>query len=125
MAKVWVLDTETKGTGAEMVPLEKALERTRSAPGARPPSIVATPRREAEPSPAPAEAPPEPRRFKVVNVLSREVLVEAAGVHETVEALKTVGSVVDVRIDVWDPAAAGWRPLSGRERRALWGFRDR
>jgi hypothetical protein len=24
--KVWVLDTETKGTGAEMVPLEKARE---------------------------------------------------------------------------------------------------
>jgi hypothetical protein len=26
MARVWVLDTETKGTGAEMVPLEKVLE---------------------------------------------------------------------------------------------------
>jgi hypothetical protein len=26
MRKVWVLDTETKGTGAEMVPLEKVLE---------------------------------------------------------------------------------------------------
>ncbi len=25
MAKVWVLDTETKGTGANMVPLEKVL----------------------------------------------------------------------------------------------------
>ena len=28
MAKAWVLDTDTKGTGAEMVPLEK-LERQR------------------------------------------------------------------------------------------------
>jgi hypothetical protein len=27
MAKVWVLDTETKGTGANVVPLEKVLER--------------------------------------------------------------------------------------------------
>jgi hypothetical protein len=27
MAKVWVLDTETKGTGAQMVPLEKVLEK--------------------------------------------------------------------------------------------------
>jgi hypothetical protein len=26
MAKVWVLDTETKGTGAQMVPLEKVLK---------------------------------------------------------------------------------------------------
>ncbi len=28
MGKVWVLDTETKGTGAEMVPLEKAQRRS-------------------------------------------------------------------------------------------------
>jgi hypothetical protein len=27
MGKVWVLDTETKGTGAQMLPLEKVLER--------------------------------------------------------------------------------------------------
>jgi hypothetical protein len=27
MGKVWVLDTETKGTGANVVPLEKVLER--------------------------------------------------------------------------------------------------
>jgi hypothetical protein len=27
MAKVWVLDTETKGTGANVVPLEKVLTR--------------------------------------------------------------------------------------------------
>ena len=27
MAKTWVLDTETKGTGANMVPLEKVLEQ--------------------------------------------------------------------------------------------------
>src|SRR5215211_4765143 len=27
MGKIWVLDTETKGTGAEMVPLEKVLNR--------------------------------------------------------------------------------------------------
>jgi hypothetical protein len=27
MGKVWVLDTETKGTGAEMVPLEKTLKK--------------------------------------------------------------------------------------------------
>ena len=43
MAKTWVLDTETKGTGAHMVPLEKVLEepereapRRRSAPAPKP-----------------------------------------------------------------------------------------
>jgi hypothetical protein len=30
MGKVWVLDTETKGTGAQMVPLEKVLEKPES-----------------------------------------------------------------------------------------------
>src|SRR3954469_13429487 len=29
MRKVWVLDTETKGTGAQVVPLEKALQEPR------------------------------------------------------------------------------------------------
>jgi hypothetical protein len=38
MGKVWVLDTETKGTGAEMVPLEKVLEkRAPDGAPARPP----------------------------------------------------------------------------------------
>ena len=31
MGRVWVLDTGTKGTGAEMVPLEKVLQRPDSA----------------------------------------------------------------------------------------------
>jgi hypothetical protein len=31
MAKVWVLDTETKGTGARMVPLENVLEKDKPA----------------------------------------------------------------------------------------------
>ena len=38
MAKTWVLDTETKGTGANMVPLEKVQKKPGSdeAPAARP-----------------------------------------------------------------------------------------
>jgi hypothetical protein len=38
MAKTWVLDSETKGTGANMVPLEKVLKEPGSeeAPAARP-----------------------------------------------------------------------------------------
>jgi hypothetical protein len=53
MAKVWVLDTETKGTGAEMVPLEKVLEKgapkADPAPGSR--------RRVGRPAKEPASAP--------------------------------------------------------------------
>jgi hypothetical protein len=54
MAKRWVLDTDTKGTGAHMVPLEKVLERE------DPP-----PRERMGAKPAPAgrtERPPTSRR---------------------------------------------------------------
>src|SRR2546422_1020010 len=72
MRKVWVLDTETKGTGAEMVPLEKVLEK-----GSTSGRGVIVPR---EPAPRPAEpaGPKTPPRFKVVDVMTRQVLAEAA-----------------------------------------------
>ena len=61
MAKVWVLDTETKGTGANVVPLEKVQRRPEAAPErrARPakPSDEAAPRR-----PKPRKPAPEPER---------------------------------------------------------------
>jgi hypothetical protein len=49
MGKVWVLDTETKGTGANMVPLEKTLERP------EPAKPTARPRRSAERTSKPSE----------------------------------------------------------------------
>ena len=52
MAKTWVLDSDTKGTGAQMVPLEKVLRRPEEETPARPR------RRAAEPRPA------SPRRRK-------------------------------------------------------------
>jgi hypothetical protein len=36
MAKTWVLDTDTKGTGANVVPLEKVQERNAPAPDGAP-----------------------------------------------------------------------------------------
>jgi hypothetical protein len=42
--KTWVLDTETKGTGANVVPLEKVLEQPEPAPRQRKPSPAAEPR---------------------------------------------------------------------------------
>ena len=55
MAKVWVLDTETKGTGAHVAPLEKAPEKP--APRKR-----ASRPRPAEPVKAPAARTPRSRR---------------------------------------------------------------
>jgi hypothetical protein len=124
MAKTWVLDTDTKGTGAEMVPLESALARKRGAPQGERVSVVRPKRRDAEPAPE-APRPRHPARFKVVDVLSRSVLAEDAGTRETVDALERVRSSVDVRIYVRDPESDGWRPLTLRETRLLWGFRTR
>ena len=122
MAKAWVLDTDTKGTGAEMVPLEK-LERQRRRGRDR--ERISVIRR----TPLPPEEPTEDadrtdeRRFKVVNVLSREVLGDGVGPREAVELLERVRSVVDVRIYVWEPELEDWRTLSLREKKLMWEFR--
>jgi hypothetical protein len=43
--KTWILDTDTKGTGANVVPLDKVLERPEPAPARRRPEPPAEPRR--------------------------------------------------------------------------------
>jgi hypothetical protein len=120
MGKVWVLDTETKGTGARMVPLERTQKRPE--PRDRIRVVRRTP-------PPPTELSDsrqaEPRRFKVVSVLTRQVLAEDADTRATVDLLRTVESPVEVRIHVWEPDEEAWRVLSAAERDALWSFRDR
>jgi hypothetical protein len=120
MAKIWVLDTETKGTGAQMVPLEKVLKKKRTK-GSAP---VVVPRRATESRPAPAPQPRQPHRFKVVDLVSREVLAEGANARVTVDLLRQVRSVVDVNIFVWEPKLDRWRLLTLGEQKALWRFRD-
>ena len=116
MAKKWVLDTETKGTGAQMLPLEKVLREPAGKPARRP----VPPRR---PKPAPAPGPTAPRRFKVVDVMTREVLAEGAGTRATVDLLKDVRSIVDVAIYVWSDRLEGWQLLSIAESKMLWNLR--
>ena len=112
--KVWVLDTETKGTGAHVVPLEKA--RKQPAGSGEPFWVV--PRREPRP-PAPPE-PREPLRFKVVDVMTERVLAEDVDARAAVDALADVRALVDVRVYVWEPKAEDWRLLTLDEQRALW-----
>jgi hypothetical protein len=57
MAKTWVLDTDTKGTGAHVVPLEKVLEPPQSKKDSRPPKRAKPPR--------PDTPPPRRRRGPV------------------------------------------------------------
>ena len=119
MAKRWVLDTDTKGTGAEMVPLEKAHG---GATGDRRGPIVVR-------DPAPArEREPEPRkppRFKVVDVMTRQVLAEDVGTRKTVEVLAGMRSVVDANVYRGDEPTDAWQQLSQGDRRKLWALRER
>jgi len=121
MGKVWVLDTETKGTGANMVPLEKVLELPDARREREPIFVPPKPRER----PVEAPAPKPPPRFKVVDVLTRQALAEDADGRATVDVLKGVRSVVDVRISRWDHDAERWRPLSLAEQRTIWQLRDR
>jgi hypothetical protein len=125
MAKTWVLDTDTKGTGAEMVPLESALARKREAPQGERISVVRPKRFDEPPAREAQPRHPRPARFKIVDVRSRSVLAEDSGTRETVDALMDVHSIVDVRIYLRDPESDDWRPLTLRESKLLWGFRSR
>jgi hypothetical protein len=115
--RVWVLDTETKGTGAQMVPLDTVVSK----PAAKPKPLKAPPK--ARPRAKPAPAPPAPRRFRVVDVVTREVLADDASAQETVAVLGRVRSSVDVNVFVWAEQARTWRLLGLDEQRALWELR--
>jgi hypothetical protein len=118
VAKTWVLETSTKGTGATVVPLREGGEKPA---GDRDLALVLpTPRERPEPAPA---AAPAPRRFRVVDVVTRETIAEDASTRQTVEALGRVRSVVDVAVSVWDERHGRWRMLTRREQDALWRHR--
>src|SRR4051794_10239399 len=117
MAKVWILDTETKGTGAQMVPLEKAQSKGQGR------GVVVAPEPKTPPEKAPA--PKGPRKFKVVDVVTRETLAEGAGARATADLLKEVRSIVDISVHVWEESAGEWQELSQREKRMLWDLAHR
>ena len=118
MARVWVLDTSTKGTGATMVPLDSVLRK----PSGRRDAIYVPPQQPPK-APPPAE-PRRPRMFKVVDIRSREVLAEGATARATIEILNGVRHIVDVNVYVWLPATEQWRLLTFDEQRLLWSHRD-
>jgi hypothetical protein len=104
-----------------MVPLEKILRKPDPKPERRfvAPTIEPTP--ESDPEPAPKPAP----TFRVIDVMTGQVLAERGGTRETVEVLEGRRSVVDVTIDVWDPEAESWHRLTHGERKVLWELRGR
>jgi hypothetical protein len=115
--KVWVLNTETKGTGAEMVPLETVLRKPSSGE-----PLYVPPRR--EPRPPKEPEPKLPRSFRIVDVTTGEVLGEHLDTRAALAALESVDSVVDVRIYAWDHRSERWVLLTLGEQKALWQFRQ-
>lgn len=122
MAKTWKLDTETKGTGANVVPLD-APAKPRKKSDAEP--LFAPQRRPPRAEAAPAPAPRPRRRFRVVDVMNGRALLEDGDTRAAVDTLAGLRSVVDARVYVWSEQARTWRLLTGEERRALWDLRGR
>jgi hypothetical protein len=117
MRKPWVLDTSTKGTGASMVPLDNVLRKPSEQAK---PIFVPPPRR---PKADPAPEPRRPRSFKVVDIVTRQVLTEGADARAVIDVLSGVRSIVDVNVYVWQPKTEKWRLLTFEERRVLWDSR--
>jgi hypothetical protein len=117
MGKTWILRTETKGTGATMVPLETVTER-----GSEPEPLRVI-RKATPPPPMPAE-PPEPRRFRVIDVISQQHLVDDASAGEAIDTLRAVRSIVDVNIYVWQPDRSRWRLLTFPEQRVMFDLAE-
>ena len=99
--KTWVLDTETKGTGANMVPLEKvlkkpepapALARRRPDPAAEPRRAERRERRRSEPRPVERSATPLPAghvRKRATGEIGKVLAVDAKAGTTTVRWLKS------------------------------------
>ena len=112
MAKTWVLDTETKGTGAHIAPLS-----TRERTGEKELAIVQlerAPRAPQQPQPAPRT------RFRVIDVLGASVVGEELDVRHAVAALAKMRSALDARVYVRASEDARWRLLSLADTRRLW-----
>jgi len=109
----WVLHTETKGTGAQVVPLESITKRS---PLVEPISVPRKP----QPREREAPQPRPPRRFRVVDVMTRDALANDASTREAIDALKDIRSIVDVNVFVWQDEQERWRLLTFAEQRAMW-----
>ncbi len=120
MAKTWVLDTETKGTGAHIAPLPEG-ELNQAAE--RELSLVTLRRPRAEPSSG--EERREPLRFRLVDVMSGRELARDVDAAATIGLLEGMRSVLDARLFVRTAGTGRWRLLTLAEAKALWGFRGR
>jgi hypothetical protein len=121
MGKTWVLDTETKGTGAHIAPLRRGADKD----SAKLDLVQLHPKPGARAAGKPRAAGPLPRRFRIVDVLSGRVLAEDVPVAASVSALGEVRSALDALVFVREEGLERWRMLSLDDTRRLFALRDR
>jgi hypothetical protein len=119
MGRVWVLDKDMNGTGAQMLPLDSKLRE----PEPKSQLDWVAPKRKPRVPKAPEPRPP--RRFKIVDVMTNEVRAQDVDARATVDLLKTVHRMADVQVHVWEHDAERWRLLTLGEQRTLWALRER
>jgi hypothetical protein len=112
MGRVWVLDTETKGTGANMVPLERVTKR----PSLAEPVLT---RREQPPREQPEPAPRAAPKFRIIDVMTRQTLADDVSTREAAAVLGGIRSIVDVSAYVRRDPEARWQLLPLSDLRAL------
>ncbi len=117
MAKTWVLDTETKGTGAHIAPLERTPHTSEPA---RDLELVKLRR---PPRPRRPAQPPQARRFKVTELMTGRVLGEDLDTREVVEVLEGAHSALDANVYGWSEKSGRWRLLTPNQRERLWRLR--
>ncbi len=100
-----------------MVPLERVLRK----PGTDTVPRFVLP--ELKPPPPEEQEPRQARAFKVVDVMTRQVLGEGLDARAAVNVLEDVRSIVDVTVYVWEPNGERWRMLTFGETKLLWEYR--
>jgi hypothetical protein len=124
MAKTWVLDTETKGTGAHIAPLKRdggAKSRTLNLVRFHPPAAEHGSRSAAAEESVPARA----LRFKVVDILAARVVAEDVTLSAALRALGSSRKAIDARVYVRRTEGGRWELLSLADTRRLWSLRER
>src|SRR5919202_1857753 len=104
--RVWVLDTETKGTGAEMVPLDTVLKKPEPR---RDPLFV--PPKPKPPEPKPAE-PRQPRRLRALAAVDARGAARALGPPREL-SLRRLRD--DPRLRAPEPEAGRRAPAAGAQ----------
>ena len=124
MAKTWVLDTETKGTGAHIAPLkrgDRAKSQELNLVRFHPPAAAGG----TASSDAKRSVSAQAMRFKVVDILAARVLVEDVTLRGALRALGSLRKAIDARVYVRRGDGERWHLLSLADTRRLWSLRER